>query len=145
MNQSSQCILVAIDGSAHSVRAAAHAIGLVKAGLPAEVHFVNVQPPVGGGVATFVGRAQIESFHHDEGMKALTEAKALADQAGIAVKLHIRVGAPPGQVIAHLAKELGCNHLILGSHGRGRALDLLLGSAVSDILRRVDIPVTVIK
>ena len=145
MDPITQRMLVAIDGSAHSDRAAAYAISLVKAGLPAQIHFVNVQPPVGGGVATFVGRAQIDSFHHDEGMKALAEAKGLADQAGIDVKLHIRVGAPPGQVIADLAKELGCNHLVLGSHGRGRALDLLLGSAVSDILRRVDIPVTVIK
>lgn len=145
MTQASHRTLVAIDGSEHALRAAGYALGLVKDGFSAELHFVNVQPPVGGGVSTFVNRAQIDHYHHDEGMKALAEAKALADKLGIGVKLHIRVGAPPGQVIADLVKELGCDHLVLGSHGRGRALDVLLGSAVSDVLRRVDIPVTVIK
>jgi nucleotide-binding universal stress UspA family protein len=137
--------LVAIDGSEHATRAAAHALRLVQDGLPAEVHFLNVQPPVGGGVSAIVSRSQVEAHLRDEGMKVLAEPKALADRAGIAVELHVCVGAPPSQVIADFARKLGCDHLILGSHGRGRALDLLLGSAVSDVLRRVDIPVTIIK
>jgi nucleotide-binding universal stress UspA family protein len=138
-------VLVPIDGSDNSNRAAAYALDLVRRGFAAELHFVNVQPPVGGVVSTFVGSKAVEGYHHDEGVKSLAEAKRLAEAAGIPVELHILVGSPPGKAICELSEELGCSQIVMGSHGYGRALSVVLGSVVNDVLRRVSVPVTVVQ
>ncbi|MBI3451411.1 MAG: universal stress protein [Rhodospirillales bacterium] len=144
MTSAKHKLLVPSDGSPNAGRALDHAIGLVRAGFADELHLLNVQPSVGGAVATFVGRAEIRSFHHDEGMKALAAPKARAEQAGIAAKPHIGVGTP-GPTIAAFARELGCDQIVMGTRGLGAAAGLLLGSVTTEVLRQTDIPVTLVK
>jgi len=56
-----KAILVPVDGSANSDRAVKHALDLVAAGLSAELHFLHVQPNLGGAISTFVNRDEIDS------------------------------------------------------------------------------------
>ena len=139
-------ILVPVDGSQNAERAVAHAIALVKAGQAGELHLLNVQRPVSGGVATFVGQAPIKEFHREEGMKALAPAIALCEQAGVPCVEHIGVGAP-GQTIAAFVDELGCDQVIMGTHGFGTVSRILMGSVSHETIHQMDprIPVTLIK
>lgn len=137
-------ILIPVDGSANSERAVKHAIDMIKAGHAAEIHLLNVQPPVSGDVATFVGKGTIEGYHKDEAEKALAGAKRLLDGAGLAYKVHISVGNP-GDVIASFAKTLGCAQIVMGTRGLGSAFGLLLGSVATHTISHVDIPVTLVK
>jgi nucleotide-binding universal stress UspA family protein len=140
-----QKLLVPIDGSEHSLRALDHALGMVKDGLAAELHLVNVQPPVGGTVATFVAAEQINDYHREEAMKALQPALDRAAAAGAKAAHHIGVGAPPAGVIVRFCQDLGCDQIVMGARGLGAAASLLLGSASRGVIERATAPVTIVK
>jgi len=137
-------ILVPFDGSANAERAVTHTIALAKSLQSYEIHLLNVQPSVGGGVSAFVGKGDIEDWHRDEGEKALANGKRLLDAAGLTYKTHIGVGNP-GDVIAAYAKKFGCGQIVMGTRGHGATLGLLLGSVAQHVTSHVDVPVTLIK
>ena len=138
-------LMVPIDGSEHALRALDHAIGLVRDGLSAELHLVNVQPPVGGAVTIFVGSGEIADYHREEAMKALQPALDRAAAAGLKAVHHIGVGAPPGATLARFCAELGCDQVVMGARGLGTAASLFLGSVSREVVERVDVPVSVVK
>lgn len=137
-------ILVPFDGSANAERALNHAIALAKSLQSYEIHLLNVQPSVGGGVSSFVGKGEIQNWHREEAEKALAGGKRLLDAAGLTYTTHIGVGIP-GDVIAAFAKKLGCGQIIMGTRGHGSALGLLLGSVAQHVTSHAEMPVTLIK
>lgn len=136
--------LLPVDGSECALRAIQHAMKLAKSGEPLEIHLINVQPPFHGDVATFVGRKTVESYHREEGEKALDAAKRALDAAGVAYKTHIGVG-PPAETIVEFARRLGIDKIVMGTRGLGGLAGLLLGSVASEIIRLSDVPVTLVK
>jgi nucleotide-binding universal stress UspA family protein len=137
-------ILVPIDGSAPALRALDHAIAVLKQGGEGELHLVNVQPPVDNLVTTFVGKAEVSSYHREEAMKALGPAEERCKAAGVTPKLHIGVGKA-GAVIAGFAKSLGAGQIVMGARGLGGAAGMLLGSVSRDVIAEATVPVTVVK
>jgi nucleotide-binding universal stress UspA family protein len=107
---------------------------------------LNVQPPFRGDVTSFVAKEDVEGFHLDEGHKALQRAQELLQEAGLHYTAHIYVGHA-AQVIAECAKELHCDKVIMGTHGRGTVTQLLMGSISHAAIHQLDpgIPVTLVK
>ena len=140
-------VLVPVDGSAASMRAVGHVIAMrAKLGKPdaLKIHLLNVQRPLSGDISMFVGEEQIRGYHHDEGVKALAPARALLDKAGAAYRFHIKVGEP-GEVIAREAAERGCSEIIMGTHGWGSVIGLLMGSVATKVLHLAKTPVLFVK
>ncbi len=137
-------ILVPVDGSENSDRAVKHALGLVAAGLAADLHLLNVQPSFGGAISTFVGRDQIDSYHREEGHKCLASAVALAKTASVPAKVHIGVGRQ-GEVVRDYAKKLGADLIVMGTRGHTGLSGVLLGSVAQDVIAHSDKPVTLVK
>ena len=143
MTSTPHTILVPFDGSANAKRALQYAVET--AGRTGdEIHILNVQTPVSGDIAGFVGGASIKQYHHDEGEKVLAPAKRLLEKAGIVFHPHIGVGQP-GPVIDEFADQLKCTHVIMGTRGHGAALGLLLGSVAAHVVAHVKVPVTLVK
>ena len=138
--------LVPVDGSNNSLCAVRHVIKLVHDREPLEIHLLNVQPPLRGDVTTFVATEDVEGFHLDEGRNALMRASELLNEAGLHYTKHIYVGHA-AQVIAEVAKELGCDKVIMGTHGRGTITQLLMGSVSHEAIHKLDpsIPITLVK
>lgn len=138
--------LVPVDGSNNSLCAVRHVIKLVQDREPLDIHLLNVQPPIRGDVTTFVAKEDVEGFHLDEGRKALQRASELLKEAGVHYTKHIYVGHA-AQVIAEVAQELGCDKVIMGTHGRGTITQLLMGSVSHEAIHQLDpsIPVTLVK
>lgn len=139
-----KAMLVAVDGSPNSDRAVRHALDMVKGGLATEVHFLNVQPNLRGAIATFVNREQIESYHRDEGNKALASAVELAEKASVAAHVHIGVGRQ-GEVVRDFVKKIGAKMVVMGTRGHTGLSGVLLGSVAQDVIAHVDVPVTLVK
>ena len=137
-------ILVAVDGSEHSDRAVRHAIQLMEAGLSGPLHFLNVQPSMGGAVSAFVSKDQIDSYHREEGNKALASSVALAKKASIPAEVHIGVGRH-GAVVAEFAKKLKAGLIVVGTRGHTGLAGVLLGSVAQDIIAHTDVPITLVK
>ena len=139
-----KAILVAVDGSDTSDRAVGHAIDLISAGLAAELHLLNVQPNLGGAIASFVSRDQIDAHHREEGQKGLASAVALAKKAGIEAKVHIGVGRQ-GEIVGDFVDKLGAGLVVLGTRGHTGLAGVLLGSVAQDVIAHVKVPVTLVK
>ena len=134
-------ILVAIDGSECSQRALQVALSEYPQG---EFHLVNVQGAISGSAARHVGRRNVEDYHRDEGMAELAPAIAAAKAAGIQAQPHVVVGEP-GETIARFAGQIGADRIVIGSKGRGVIGDMVLGSAVREVLQEARVPVLVVK
>lgn len=138
-------LLVPFDGSEASLRALDHAqraIGAFKES--AELHLLNVQPPLPGAVSMFVGGDAMRKYHQDEGAKVLAPARERLDAAKTPYVWHVSVG-DPGEMIARYAKEKGCDEICMGTRGLGRVTGMVLGSVTTKVIHLSAVPVLLVK
>lgn len=140
-------VLIPVDGSDCSLRAVDYAIaerGQRSVPDDFEVHLLNVQVALRGDIGQFVAKDQIEAYHGEESEKALGEARSRLGAAGVRVTAHTGVGHA-ADVIARMAAELQCDHIVMGTHGRGALADLLVGSTSVRVLHQARMPVVLVK
>jgi YjbE family integral membrane protein len=142
-----QRVLLAVDGSegaGHAVRRLLALRDDLRQGPALEVHLINVQRPLSGDVSRFVPGQTLEDYHHELGERALAPARALLDGAGLAHRDHQRVG-DPGPTIAELAREAGCDLIVMGTRGLGSHGAALLGSVAQSAVEHSSVPVLLVK
>ena len=140
-------VLLAVDGSEVAARVVNHVIqlrGELRQPGDLQVHLVNVQRPLPGEVGRFVGGQTIEDYHAERSEQALAPARAALDAAGLAHQDHRRVGEP-GPSIAALARETGCDMIVMGTRGLGAPTGALLGSVAQATLEAAAMPVLLIR
>ena len=139
-------ILLAVDGSDVALRAVDHLIGHVSwfREMP-EIHLLHVQPPIPIGRAlAHVSKETLQAHYMDESREHLQEAQQKLDAAGRFHTTHIHVGQA-AEVIAKLAGELGCELVVMGSHGRSGIAGLVMGSVATRVLHLAPCPVLLVK
>lgn len=137
-------ILVPVDGSDEALRALKHAVGMARMIGEAEIHLVNVQPPISGTVGTFVGNENVTRFHQEEGDNALASARNLLESEGFPVHDAVRIGNT-SQSIADHARELACDQIVMGTRGLGRIGSIVLGSVATQVVHLTEVPITLVK
>jgi manganese transport protein len=80
---------------------------------------------------------------HTDRANLLTARDGLAAQ-GVSVEAYL-AGGEPGKKIAALAKELGCDLIVMGTHGHKGLADLLLGSVADAVRHATKIPVLLVR
>lgn len=138
-------VLVPVDGSANSDRVIDHLMREHGSGEAVELHLLNVQIPVNSGHARmFVSGGDVEAYHREEGMQALRKAREKLDAADMTYTWHVAVGHV-ADTIVRLARELDCDRIVMGTHGRSALTHLLLGSVASEVSRSASVPVMLVK
>ena len=137
-------ILVPVDGSDESLRALEHAVRMARLIGEAEIHLVNVQPPVSGSVGTFVGNETVARFHREESDNALAAARKLLEREGLPARETVRIGSA-SQSIAEHARDLPCDQIVMGTRGLGHVGSLVLGSVATQVVHLTEFPVTLVK
>ena len=137
-------VLVPVDGSVPSLQAVQHVVELARRGLAVELHMLNVQPPVRGTAAMLIAKSELDSYHREEGMKALGDAIQAAKVAGIVPHVHVVVGAP-GEMVLAFVQRLGCGLVVMGTRGYGGGVaGAVMGSVASDVVTGASVPVTLL-
>ncbi len=137
--------LIPVDGSEYAERAVKHAIRLIGGTQPAEIHLLNVRYPVDAWeVKRFLTEEEIDKMHLDKGTAHLQSARALLDAGGLIYSAHVETG-PIAETIIERATDLGCDAIIMGTHGRGMLSNLLMGSIAIKVIALAQIPVTLVK
>lgn len=137
-------ILVPVDGSEDSNRAVRFAIEMLRGDSGMLLHLLNVQPPLGGGITTFVSKADLASYYREEGEKGLASALAICAEGGMQCAKHVSVGRP-GEVVAEFARRLGVKLIVMGTRGLTGLATVLMGSVARDVVAHTDIPVCLVK
>lgn len=140
-------ILVAVDGSAHSLDAARFVIehaGWYREKPEVELVFVHTPLPHLPRMGLVVSNEQVQKYYQEEGAKAMVAAKRLFDASGLAYSEHILVGPTAESIVQH-ANSSCCNMIVLATRGMGAAANLLLGSVATRVLHLSAVPVLVVK
>jgi nucleotide-binding universal stress UspA family protein len=110
-----------------------------------EVHLLNVQPPGDDWmVRRMVKPEELVTMEKEWGDSAFAPVRDILNAAGVTATEHI-VQGEVAETIARVAGELGCDQIIMGSHGRTALKGFLLGSVVAKVLHLADQPVTLVK
>lgn len=139
-------ILLTVDGSDCSLKAAAHGLDLAKQ-LGAKATAITVTP-----TWKSIGLSELALGHTEEqyeerararGDKYLQQVVELASAKGINCETMQVMHARPFEAVVEAAETRGCDLIIVGSHGRRGVERLLLGSETAKILTHSNVPVLV--
>jgi nucleotide-binding universal stress UspA family protein len=127
-------ILLAVDGSEPSFRAALFLIRFIREHGPADIHVVTVEakPLCHTGRDAILAHTKMKPVLH-----ALNEE-------GIAYQSHVKVGKV-ARTLVSLADELGCDTILMGTRGLGEISGMTLGSVTRKVLHLANQPVLCVK
>jgi nucleotide-binding universal stress UspA family protein len=134
-------ILLAVDGSAHSLDAVKcvidHADWYRE---KPQVELLTVHRPVPQlpRMGAAVGKAQIERYYQEEGEQALSAAKKLLERAGVLYEQRILVGDPADVIVKH-AKLSRADLICIGTPGKW------IGSTTNKVMNLSEVPVLLVK
>lgn len=141
-----QSIFVAWDGSDCARRALEYAIRVARARGNCSLHVAHAceEPVLYGEIAVYVPVEKMELLQRDQAQSVLAEAETLLRPGGVAYRTEVLVG-PIGKVLADRAWALGCDSIVMGTHGRGALGALAMGSVATKVVHFSRLPVTLVK
>lgn len=138
-------LLVPCDGSPNALDAVRHAAAEAASGAPAEIHLVHViEPMTPVSLSEALSAPRLDDRFPPQAAEAFEPAIAVLTQAGVGFSLHCLFGQPAPEIAAY-ARDAGCDAVIMGTRGRGAFANLMTGSVATQVVKLVDIPVTLVK
>lgn len=143
-----KCILLPTDGSENCKRAVEYGVKVAKLS-GARIVALSVTQPLHTGTPRGLIPAHLRSVVHDEMAKHAREAlevvESAAKAAGLSVESVHASHDHPWEEIVRVAKDKGCDLIVMASHGRRGAAAMILGSETQKVLTHTTIPVLVIR
>lgn len=141
-------ILIPIDGSELALKAVATGVKLASE-LGAQVIFLHAKAPYiapyAAEVALMDSKTQ-EMFERgisEDSDRILDDAKKVANAAGVANQSVSAVSSRPEVFIEKTVNEMGCDLIVIGTHGRGAVGRFVMGSVTTRLLPISSVPVLV--
>lgn len=131
-------ILIAVDGSDHSRRAATVGLEFTTA-YDADIDVLHaIEDP-----SSATSASDENQGHHGDTDEILADISEMATDVGVTVETHAVEGQPPEVIVSH-ANEAGADLIVLGRQGRTGVGEQVLGSVTDRVLRNTDVPVLVV-
>lgn len=144
-------ILIATDGSELAAKGVEHGLALARP-LGARVTVLTVTEPLQSRAAEAAIAAGVRdpAARYDQAIDSamkerFAEIEKTAAAQGIPVELMHEIDEYPAEAIVRSAKLLGCDLIVMSSHGRRGARRLILGSQTAEVVTHTTIPVLVIR
>ena len=131
-------VLIAIDDSQPSEWAMQVGRQLAQQ-LAAHVMLVHVIQPVSGNGDDIATGQQCETIESRQG-KILLARMSASFVSPANAETRLRIGSPSNQITA-LARDWNADFIVIGTHGRGRIAQFVLGSTVEAVIRQSQCPV----
>jgi nucleotide-binding universal stress UspA family protein len=138
-------ILLAIDGSDYSKKMLAYLSAHESLfGKEHDYTLLNVQAALPGRARTLLGKESVEKYYEEESQKVLSSATKFLARHDVNTKNVAKVGHA-AQTIAKVAEQGKFDLLIMGSHGNGALMKLVMGSVATEVLAHCKVPVLLVR
>jgi len=140
-------ILLAVDGSKHSLNAVQYLIdhaGWLKDAPELDLVTVHLPVPKLPGMGAAVGKAQLDKYYQEESERCLVDARKKLDAAGVRYEVHTLVGAVAESLVKH-AKDKRCDLICIGTRGHSGLGNALVGSTATKVVHISDVAVLLVK
>lgn len=144
MSNTPSSILVATDFSATADHALDFARRLAVV-FRAEIHLVHVRILLEGRQQNQELQRELERLDAEHDLETEEVLARRADLAGVAVHTHLVRGLSVSESLLESAFDLGCDLVVMGTHGRRGLRHLLLGSVAEEIVRSSPVPVITVR
>lgn len=141
-------ILIPVDGSELALKAVATGVKFASE-VGAHVVFLHARAPYiapyAAEVAMMDGETQtmFERSISEDSDRILADAKHIADASGVANQSVSAVSSRAELFIENTVKEMGCDLIVIGTHGRGAVGRFIMGSVTTRLLHLSPVPVLV--
>jgi nucleotide-binding universal stress UspA family protein len=138
-------ILLAVDGSAYTKKMLAYMAthdSLFAVGNDYTVLTVRTALPA--RAVAVAGRKVVDDYHREESEKVLAPVTKFLLRHGIDAKSSWKTG-PVGTTIAKYAASGKFDLLVMGSHGHGVLLNMVMGSVATQVLAQCEVPVLLVR
>lgn len=138
-------LLVPLDGSPSSLRAARHAVAQARR-CPAVIHLLNVEPPLDdyGMVGAYLSRQQHNRAMRARAAELLHRTRRRIASKRIRCETHAAIGDLAATIVA-TARRLGCDSIVMGTRGMSAVGNLTFGSVATKVVHLSRVPVTLVK
>jgi nucleotide-binding universal stress UspA family protein len=141
-------ILVPLDGSATADRGFEEAVGLARA-TKASLLLLNVAEsfPIAAEMASATTWQQVSDGLRQHGQDLVDRAHRTATDHGVPCEVSV-VDSGTGRVadaIVAMARDAGCDLIVMGTHGRRGVTRMVLGSDAEAVLRATPVPVLLVR
>jgi nucleotide-binding universal stress UspA family protein len=138
-------ILLAVDGSPYSKKMLAYLSTHESLLNNSNAYTVfTAQPALPPRARAAVGKDVVDAYYADESEKVLAPAAKFLLRHGIDAKSVWKVG-PAGPSIAKLATDGKFDLVVMGSHGHGAVVNLVMGSVATQVLAHCKVPVLLVR
>ncbi len=142
-----QRILIPTDGSEITHKAVDAGVALAKV-LNAQIYAICVKEPFPySAISEMQPTPPQEFFNAQERIAAqrVAAVAAASAAAGVRCETHTVEGAQPWKAIIDHSANMGCDLVVMASHGRRGVSALLLGSETQKVLTHSTVPVLVVR
>lgn len=138
-------ILLAVDGSAYTQKMLSYLTSHAATfGNNNTFSVLTVGAPLPAMAAQVLSKDALNGYHTEEAEKILNPILAFLLEKGINASPIKMVGAA-GISIAKAAQEGGFDLVVMGSHGHGAVMTLIMGSVATQVLAHCTVPVLLVR
>lgn len=138
-------ILLAVDGSPFSKKMLAYlATHETLLNKDNQYEVLTVQAALPPRARAAVGKEIVEQYYREECEKVLSPVTKFLLRHGIDAKSDWKVG-PAGTTISKCAEQGKFDLLVMGSHGHGALMNLVMGSVATQVLAHSKVPVLLVR
>lgn len=138
-------ILLAVDGSDYTKKMLAYLTthdGLFT--VDHQYTIFTAQPTLPPRVRAAVGKEIVDNYYLEEAEKVLGPVSKFLLRHGINAKSQWKVGSA-GETVAKFADAGKFDLVVMGSHGHGAVLKLVMGSVTTQVLAHCSVPVLLVR
>lgn len=139
-------ILIAADGSTYTEKATEFVASHLDwfAGNP-QLHLFHVEFPIASKHArAALGSNAVDNYYMEESKTALAPAEKILRDKSISFHSSFAVG-DIAEGIQTYSKKHAIDMVVMGSHGKGATMNLLMGSVATKVLATTSIPVLIVR
>lgn len=133
-------VLVPVDDSVNSLHAVRHVLGEFQRNPAIDIHLLNVQPPFSNNVKRWIDRQTINEAHLEASEQAVQPSRQLLDEMQAPYSVHFAVGRKASSIAA-FARQLHCDHIVIGTARKNSLLRAIEGSVTNEVLELTTVPV----